>query len=332
MPLFAESSISSANSGKTYKEFFMTKLARTKNRNHDEDLYPLRQQLKFKFEELPISILEEDVEQPRKEIAIHDLGSRLVKSIQHLGIQQPVAVNQISDSTGNRFVVIDGHRRLKCAKELKYEKIYCKIYFDLKAQDLERIRFELQNNRREWKPIERSNSLEKIRVLFGVEQNELAKIVHLSPSVVCGSLKLRSQTMSQLEQFATLGLNESFQIELARIKTRLRKIGNFEMSDIIEILLNKITSNVIKNHRDIRKLGRIFVRAHANKDAIEKFLSEPDMTIAELDKRTGQSALSLAMEQLRDELIRCKEKALVITAADRENFKQLLVVLESVPG
>src|SRR5690606_25286552 len=81
----------------------------------------------FKFEELSLEVIETDPNQPRKVFELRgggDIG-RLLKSIQHYGIEDPIKVSEVE--TG-RYIIMDGHRRFACARELKFEKVPCRVY------------------------------------------------------------------------------------------------------------------------------------------------------------------------------------------------------------
>ncbi|MGA9211483.1 ParB/RepB/Spo0J family partition protein [Kaistella sp.] len=103
--------------------------------------------------ELPPDDIEEDQNQPRKAFGLLKGGdhNRLLKSIQHYGIEELIKVCQIEEG---RYIIMDGNRRFKCAKELKFEKIPCRVYPKMNEGEFEARRYEMQNNRRGWKLIE----------------------------------------------------------------------------------------------------------------------------------------------------------------------------------
>ena len=82
------------------------------------------------------------------------------------------------------------------------------------------------------------------------------------------------------------GLSVSYRAELARLRPKLRRIKEFQISDIVKVLCEKVQYKVIKNAKDFRKLIPIFLRAGANEQHIHRFLCDPDMTIGELERLT----------------------------------------------
>jgi hypothetical protein len=82
-------------------------------------------------------------------------------------------------------------------------------------------------------------------------------------------------------------LSVSYQVELSRLRPKLRTIKEFRIADILKVLCEKTQYRVIKNAKNFRKLTRIFLRASANEQHIHRFLCDPDMTIGELERLTA---------------------------------------------
>jgi ParB/RepB/Spo0J family partition protein len=243
------------------------------------------------FKELPLTQIEQDQDQPRKDFSTDGDENRLFTSIRDLGIQQPIAVSQVGV---NRYIILDGHRRCICAQRAGLKTVPCLIYGKMPVGEFERLRFEIQNNRRDWKPLERSEALNRIKGYKGFNTNrELSELLHLSETVIGASLQIRAQKLEYISLMEKHELPASYRVEFVRLKPRIRKIKNFEQSRIIEILFEKVQCKVLKNAKDFRRVGKIFQRAYHNEEAIYKFLKDPDMTVDELDQLTTQSGSSL---------------------------------------
>jgi len=78
-------------------------------------------------------------------------------------------------------------------------------------------------------------------------------------------------------------LGPSYQVEFVKLFEKLRPIKNFTVDDIIKTLFERVQHKVIRSSKDFRTLGRIFLRATANHGYIYAFLSNPDMTVEELE-------------------------------------------------
>ena len=96
------------------------------SKNEQKSLIDTFKSYPFKFEELPLDLIETDQHQPRKVFELRNGGdhSRLLKSMQHYGIEEPIKVSEIAE---NRYIIMDGHRRFACARELEFAKIPCRI-------------------------------------------------------------------------------------------------------------------------------------------------------------------------------------------------------------
>lgn len=280
------------------------------------------------FKELPLEQIEHDEEQPRKDFGTDGDENRLFTSVRDLGIQQPISVRQID---ANRYIILDGHRRSICAQRVGLKTVPCRIYGKMPLGDFERLRFEIQNNRRDWKPLERSEALNRIKSSKGFRTNrELSEFLHLSETVIGASLQIRDQKLEHLSMMEKYELPESYRVEFIRLKSKIRKIKDLESSKIIQILFEKVQCKVLKNAKDFRKLGKVFQRAHHNEEAIYKFLKDPDMTVAELDQHTIQSGSSLLGEKLLTEIGLKHQNGIKFSDQEKIFFLQLRDLLNQI--
>lgn len=255
-----------------------------------------KNELIFTLKELPVDQVEEDDDQPRRDFGIDGDQNRLLVSIKRHGILNPITVSEVEK---DRFIIIDGHRRYRCAKNLGFEIVSCRVYPRLDPLEFETLRFEMQNNLRRWRPLERSNALARLKSTNNFKSNrELAEYLGLSETIVANLLQLRELNFDYIDLMNKYELTEAYQVEFIRLKPKIRKIRNFEISEIIENLFERVKNKVIKSAKGFRKLGRIFLRATANEEELHQFLSDKDMTIDELEQRTLQSGFSLHIEQL----------------------------------
>lgn len=279
----------------------------------------------YKYQDLPLEQIQCDPDQPRKDFGTEGDENRLRVSIKENGILDPV---KVSEFEGNKFIIIDGHRRYIIAKDLKFKTLPCIVYPKLKKGDLETKRFEIQTNQRRWKPSERSEALNRIKTEKEFKSNrELAQYLGLSETVVANSLQLRNLVVEYLSLMEKYELSEAYRIEFMRLKPKLRKIGSIEINDIIVNLFERIQHHVIKSAKDLRKLGRIFLRATANEKELNNFLSDSDMTIEELEQHTLQSGSSLLVEQLIKYISTKRQKGVDFSFQEREFLEQLRTLL-----
>lgn len=282
----------------------------------------------IEYLELPIDQIHEDVNQPRKNFGTEGDKNRLLLSLREIGLQQPITVKKKGQDS---YLIVDGHRRYKCAIEMAWKTIPVRILDELTAAQIEKVRFEMQNNRRPWKPLERADALARIKELAGFGTNkELAGHLYLSETLVSNSLKLRGQKEDYKKLMDTYDLSESYRVEFVKLLPKLRQIREWDTPAIIETLFQRVQHRVIQTSKDFRTLGRIFLRATANEDMIHLFLKDPDMTVAELERHTIQSGFALWIEQVIQKTSTMAQNGTPFTAKELVYLKELRDLLNKV--
>ncbi len=279
---------------------------------------------KFTFMELPISQVARDPNQPRKDFGAEGEKNKLKLSIKNYGIEEPIKVSEVSPK---RYIIIDGHRRYICAQKLNMKYVPCRIYPKMTDGEFETRRYEMQNNRRAWNSLERSEALERIKYSYGFKNNhELADYLGMSRSSVQLAMQMRKQRISNLTMMERYSVPKSVRMSMLNLFKKLRKIKKLEVDDITAIIFEKIEKKVIKKSLDIRKIGKAFMQATINEDEIHQFLTKPDMTANELEQRTRQTGFALMCGDLIKKITQKKENGTSYT----KNEKASLVQLESL--
>ncbi len=285
-------------------------------------------QYKPVFKEIPVEKIARDQNQPRKSFGTGGDENRLLTSIKDYGIEEPIKVTEIESE---RYVIIDGHRRYICAQKLGLHVVPCRVYPKMEQGEFEARRYEMQNNRRTWRPLERAESLNRIKNFMGFKNNqELSAFVHLSESWVNYSLRLRNQRLAYTDLMQEYELSDAYRMEFMKLSPKLRKIREVEVDDIMNVLMEKIQHKVIKNAKDLRTLSRIFMRATANEVELHRFLTNPDATIKELEQRTLQSGFSLKIEQLLQDISGKKKDGVSFSTQEKDFLKQLRLLIDKV--
>ncbi len=104
--------------------------------------------------------------------------------------------------------------------------------------------------------------------------------------------------MEYIEMMERYNLHQSYRDEFLKLRPKIHKVKNFEADDIIQIIFQKIESGKISSAKDLRMLKRIFDRDSVNENALELFLSEPEMTLRQLERHTLQNGFSGLVDQL----------------------------------
>lgn len=281
---------------------------------------------KFSFKEIPIIIVAADDNQPRKDPEKN--RNRLLQSIKQIGLQQPLVVRAV-DGEEERYTLIDGHRRFACAKDLGYKSVPCIVHKNLKPGEYERVRFEVQNNRMAWKPMEKAEAFHRIMITNHFKTNKAAAhYLGISESTVANSIQLRDQSANLRELMAEYQLNQSQRVEFIRLKPKLRKIRELEIDQISIKLFEKAKNKVIDNAKDFRKLGKVFLRATANENELHKFLTDPDMTIEDLEPLVIRSGSSLILEKVIASISESLQHAIKFQEKEEALLFQLYELIE----
>ncbi|SKB99837.1 ParB/RepB/Spo0J family partition protein [Soonwooa buanensis] len=283
----------------------------------------------FQFEELPVDLIETDSKQPRKVFELRGGGdlSRLLKSIQHYGIEDPIKVSKIEDG---RYIIMDGHRRYSCARELKFEKVPCRIYPKMNDGEFEARRYEMQNNRKDWRPIERANSLHKIRSEYkNANEKEIADLVGITQANLFHYTELRDTRLEYISLMERHKLKEYQQVGFTRLIPKLRRVKQYQVDDIIQILFQKINDNLLYRVSDFTTLSKVFSTASLNEEEIFKFLSDPQISTVELSEMTQLSGISTQIRTLIKDLGTKKNLGINLTEKEQVVFEDLYKLMQT---
>lgn len=282
------------------------------------------------FQDLPLDRLECDPNQPRRDPGSEVDTSTLMQNIAESGIEVALAVMTVAP---DRYLILDGHRRYKCAQKLKMSTVPCRIYEKLTPAEMEKKRYNIQNNRRPWRPLERSNAIERIKEAAGLRsEKEVAEFLGLSISVVNCSLRLRREKMEYIEMMERYSLAQAYRDEFLKLRPKIFKIKDFEADDIINIIFKKIEDGKITASKDLRTLKRFFIRDAVNENALELFLSDPDMRVSELERHAVQNGFSYLVDQLVKKIAESLQNGKEFTPQERPILLQLRDILNKVIG
>ncbi len=280
---------------------------------------------KFTFMELPMNQVERDPNQPRKDFGTEGEKNKLKKSIEKYGIEEPLKVSEISD---NRYIIMDGHRRYICAQALDLKSIPCRIYPKMPDGEFETRRYEMQNNRRAWNALERSDALERIKNSMGLVTNhEVADYLGMSKTAVQLALQMRKQRITYLSLMERHQLPSGLRFALVILIGKLRRIKKAEVDDIVMIVFKKIEHKVITRAPDIQKLGLIFSHATMAEEEIHNFLTRIPMTVSELEQRTKQSGFVILIGDLIEKITQKRKNGVSFTKGEKLSLAHLKTLL-----
>jgi len=276
---------------------------------------------KVEYKDIPLSQIDEDKNQPRQEFGTNTEANRLLNSIKQRGILAPITVCQIASG---RFVIVDGHRRFQCAQKLELKSVHCVIWPQLGEGEFEIRRYDLQNNRRWWRPEERADAFYRMKESNKFQSaQEVADLAGVSRSLVSNALLLRDKHTAYKKLLRKSEINESYQVEFMKMYGKLRKVGDKSLNEITKIIIERIQNKVIKNAKDLRLLGKVFIRAAANETAIKRFLGDADMTIEALVSESSLTDIAESAEEMMKKVVTMRSDGTELSPADEEALKHL---------
>ena len=280
-----------------------------------------------KFREIPLNQIQEDPDQPREDFGTENDNNPLLNSMRAMGTGNPIQVMELEQG---KYIIMDGHRRYRFSKAMGVPSVWCRVYPKLHRGDFELMRYHIQNIRRTWKPLERAESLVHIQEAKRLKTyKEIAQHVNLSESAVQQAMKLRNQKLEHLALMEKYHLPAAYRNEFVRLKDKLCKIKDIEVDQIIHNLFDRVERRVIKSAKEFRRLGSIFRRATSNEQAIFEYLSDPNMTVSELERCSSTSGFSLLIENMIEQVTGKRSGGVVLSEREEQGLQQLFVLLKT---
>jgi len=242
------------------------------------------------LEYLPPDLIERNPENPRI-VFDEKLMQELKESINQVGILVPLIVYY--DDKKNKYVLLDGERRLRCAKDLGLKNVPANII--AKPSRLQNIleMFNIHNVRIEWGPMEIAWKLKVIMDDFKYEkEKDLVRLTSLKPT----EIRKAKILLSYDKKYQDLvhkglkggGIKEDFLIELKSTLVWLEKNLSFSKKNIngfIDVLIEKHRKEIIKNYvksfRDLNKIVKSGISLERVKLIINKIIADPKFSVEE---------------------------------------------------
>ncbi len=242
----------------------------------------------FVFQELPVAAIKTALTGHEKDPSSFEEDRRLRRSIEKLGILQPLAV---TTTVAGDHVLVDGHRRYWIAVRLRVPTVPCRIYSNLTSVEAERLRFELEDDRRVWQRHERRASLRRMLAdKLSSTYEAVAALVFLKPDDVRTAFLSQWTPENVPKLLDQADVPEHFRVEIEKLVTVLHPVGNFDIPDIIETIFARVRHTIIASARDLALLRRIFAEASFPSEELENYLVDQDMTVRELSDRVPPKA------------------------------------------
>ncbi len=232
------------------------------------------------IEIVPISKIQPDPEQPRKNFPPEDMAT-LISSIKKHGIRQPLQVEAVGDG----YLLEDGERRYRAAKELKLKEVPVIVQEAKSATERMIIQFHLQEQHKGWSATEKATAVYRLSETMGTSVREMGRL-----------LSIPDRTINQYMAFAELLERKNFEkseisityarqiVNVRRFVTGLvekegKEFTKGEQKDLENAIISRVKSGDISTPTDIAKIRD---SAKMDTDSITKFIKNDKLTVQKM--------------------------------------------------
>jgi len=269
---------------------------------------------KMEFDFVPIDKIERNRLNPRRVFPDRELDS-LCKSIMTVG---GIVVPLVAFKKDDRYVLLDGERRLKAAKRLGMKEVPVNI-MPKELSDSENISemFTIHKEREEWNPVARAMSLAQLRALTpGISDEELQKIsgmkendIREADMILSFPSKMQDRALNQ--HIKGYGIRPAYLVEIGRALEATRElfpqvIEKYGREKIIDRLIAKVDSRTIRNATHFRKVtDAVKIATEREVDQIfQRLLDDKQFTPKDIDRIVPPR---VSIDQIRELKTRSQE-------------------------
>lgn len=194
---------------------------------------------------IKIDLIEEDINQPRKEFNKESLNE-LINSVKERGVKTPISVRENSNKDG--YIINHGARRFRAAKEAGLTEI--PAFIDNNYEYLDQLVENIQRD--DLLPFEIANALSELHHK-GYKKTEIANLIGKSNAYVSQYLALLNMPNFILKWLESGKIND---VTVANDLTRLYKKHGQEIEDNLSNI-NEINRQTVKELKDFYSSGQV---------------------------------------------------------------------------
>jgi len=277
-----------------------------------------------------LSSLIPDPNQPRREFFKNDL-EKLKVSIKTHGIMTPIAVEE----SGSKYLIVDGERRFRSAKELNLKKVPVRIMTGIKNEEERNIiRFQLQETHSQWTPLEKAEAMRQLKESLDLSNAELSSALGVHPATCSRYLSILVFNTNAKTRLNRLKLPIMYLEALSKLFKAVPIELSTECPDFVDRCVDKYENGYVKSYRDFQLLTSLI---HAGEyAAVLRFFTTEKFTAEKVAQECGYytnrrvtSAVSKARRLTKDLLI-LKKNALEFSDTDLPILKKLQDALNDI--
>lgn len=227
---------------------------------------------------LPLNLIDADILQPRKNFNPERLGE-LMESIKKHGIINPLIVEE---AKGGRYILVDGERRYRAAKELKMTPVPAVI---VKPQnDIDRLvqQFHLQEQHQGWTALEKAMAVSRLADELKMSVKEVAELLSMHDKTVHDYVafsKLMERSMFERNETPLHFAPAIILVKEAARKSFMNGLKKEFTADrgrqLEKAIITRIKQRTIARPKDMVKL-RDAIKSNPN--IVDKFIDDESMT------------------------------------------------------
>lgn len=235
-----------------------------------------------------------NVDNPRRLFDKDDL-KYLRESIKEFGILVPLIVYK-EDTGGRKYTLLDGERRLRCARDLELTKIPANIIDRPNRLHNILTMFNIHNVRKDWEMVPTALKLETILRLLkkeNISNIRLAKLTGMSAIRVAECRRILTFERKYIDMALELDTNKRIRgdffsqlaLPLAQIKNFPEIVDKYGKDKFIDKMIEKYREGTIVNHiNEFRMLKKVLISTEKGVSkktiliSLKKFLESKPIT------------------------------------------------------
>jgi len=232
-------------------------------------------------ENILLKEIDADPKQPRQKFIASEL-TELKNSIKEKGILVPLMLESNYSKDNNHYLLIDGERRYRCAKELKLESVPASIIVGpLTFEERTILRFHIQEQHKSWTVFDKAKAIYDLKKQTGLSIIEIAEKLSTSAPRISNWLSIIDLTEETQKEVIKKDISFSYLIHLIKITKDYLSFSGLEQREIEEKLIKKIETRTFKTVLDFQRFSRLMSTYTHYPEKIE-FLNNTERTLEEV--------------------------------------------------
>lgn len=238
---------------------------------------------------IPILKIDPDPEQPRQ-LFVESEMTELLQSIKENGILQPVILEKdYAKNKTDRYLLLDGERRYRCAKELNLLEIPAVIIQGpLSFEERTIKRFHIQEQHKNWSIFDKARSILKLKQQTKLSYRDVAAKLNMFAPAVHNWISISEYSKYSQEMLLTKKIQFNYLVCLIRLIKVYMTLIKIPQLEIETKLVRKIENKIIPTVADIQKFSNIMLKEGFEKEKIA-FLHSDTQTLKEFFNQTNET-------------------------------------------